>query len=110
MSNDLRPKTMESRMNMIEAKDERREEHYQQLKKDLISLRDGQREIIQLLGGSALNGNKGFVKLMEIVENKVDEMQDKINLHESSINQAVWWGRLIALPIIGLLIKEIFGK
>jgi len=105
-----KPKTMESRMTTMEAKDERREEHYQQLKKDLISLRDGQREIIQLLGGSALNGNKGFVRLMEIVESKVDEMQDKINIHERDISQAVWWGRLIALPIIGLLIKELFGK
>jgi len=105
-----KPKTMEARMTTMEAKDERREEHYQQLKKDLISLRDGQREIIQLLGGSALNGNKGFVRLMETVENKVDEIEKSIGIHDRDISQGIWWGRAVIVATFGLIIKQIFGK
>jgi len=102
--------THDERIRTLEFKDDRREAHYVELKKDIESLRKGQTEIIQLLGGSSLNGNKGFVKLMELVEDKVDEIEKSIGIHDRDISQGIWWGRAVIVATVGLLIKELFGK
>jgi len=101
---------MENRVNILEQKWERMESHQTELKKDISSLRDGMKEITQLLGGSSLNGNKGFIRLMETVESKVDEMEKSLNSQSKDITYATWWGRGIAGLSLGLLFKEIFYK
>lgn len=97
----------ERRLKALEMKDERRDAHHTELKKDLAFLRDGQKEIVLLLAGSALNGNKGFVKVMEIVEAKVDEMEKTLQSNckdISNYNKASW----IAVPAFILMILKIF--
>ena len=83
----------ERRLKALEMKDERVGQHLTELKKDIAGLRDGQRDIFQLLAGTPLNGNKGFVKVMEMVEAKVDEMEKTIDSHTKDItsyNKAIW--------------------
>lgn len=101
---------MEQRVSALEHKWSRMEQHQTELKKDIASLRDGMKEITMLLGGSALNGNKGFIKLMEVVETKVDVIEKSIDSHEKDINQVTWVGRIVAGATIGMILKEIFYK
>ena len=101
--------TQEHRITILEEKDKRREDHYQKLSTSLHDLNESQKQLLILLGGTALNGNKGFISLLNEVEKRVDGIEKKTDTHERDLSQVVWWGRLITLPIIGLLIKEIFN-
>jgi tetrahydromethanopterin S-methyltransferase subunit G len=47
--------------------------------------------------------------LLNDVEKRVDAIEKKTDAHERDLSQVVWWGRLISIPILGLLIKEIFN-
>jgi len=97
----------ERRLKTLEMNDERKNQHYAGLKNDIASLREGQREIVLLLAGSSLNGNKGFVKIMEMVETKVDEMEKTLQGNCKDIanyNKATW----IAIPAFILMILKVF--
>ena len=56
----------------IRARMERMEQHFRIYKEDVAQIKDSVKEIRLLLGGSELNGNKGFIKLMETIVDKVD--------------------------------------
>jgi len=101
--------TQEQRITILEEKDKRREDHYKKLTSSLDNLNDSQKQLLLLLVGTALNGNKGFISLLDEVEKRVDNIEKKTDTHERDLSQVVWWGRLITIPIIGLLIKEIFN-
>jgi len=101
--------TQEQRITILEEKDKRREDHYKKLSTSLNDLNESQKQLLILLGGTALNGNKGFISLLNEIEKRVDSIEKKTDTHERDLSQVVWWGRLITIPIIGLLIKEIFN-
>lgn len=88
MSDDL-----EQRIRKLEIIDERREKHYQTLFNSFESLKTGQADIIHLLGGSPLNGNKGIVKLIEKIESKVDILEADLIKYKEQADTARAWGR-----------------
>mgnify|MGYP000600163235 CR=1 FL=1 len=51
---------------------DRLENHFKVYKTDMIDVKDSLKEVRILLGGSSLNNNKGFIMLMESVEDAVD--------------------------------------
>jgi hypothetical protein len=55
--------------------------------------KDSLKEVRILLGGSALNGNKGFIKLMETIEEKVDANQIQLKDMQKDIDSVKFWGR-----------------
>jgi hypothetical protein len=101
--------TQESRITTLEEKDKRRDDHYKKISTSISDLNENQKQLLLLLGGTALNGNKGFISLLNDVEKRVDAIEKKTDAHERDLSQVVWWGRLISIPILGLLIKEIFN-
>lgn len=69
------------------------ENHFKVYKQDNQDLKVSLKEVRDLLGGSTLNGNKGFIYLMETVEEKADTMQTKIELMQKDIDSIKFWGR-----------------
>jgi hypothetical protein len=67
--------------------------HFKVYKQDMQDVKDSLKEVRSLLGGSTLNGNKGFIYLMEAVEEKANTMQTKIELMQKDIDSIKFWGR-----------------
>lgn len=80
---------------IIEIKHEvgRLRNHFEVYKIDLSDVKDTLKEIKMLLGGSALNGNKGFIKLMDAVDEKVDIIERQVDKIQKDIDNAKFWGR-----------------
>ena len=57
-----------------------------------------------LLGGSALNGNKGFIKLMDAVDEKVDIIERQVDKMQKDVDNVKFWGRGAAGVLFGLLL------
>jgi hypothetical protein len=85
--------TQENRIFALEEKDIRRDAHYLNLNKKIDELTASQRQMIDLLAGSNLNGNKGLVKLLETVEEKVNLNEQDIRDLQKDIETAKFWGR-----------------
>ena len=79
--------------NEITERLDRLENHFKVYKSDMQDVKLGLQQIRDLLGGTALNGNKGFVNLMERVESKVDKMELEIASHSKDIDSIKFWGR-----------------
>jgi hypothetical protein len=72
---------------------ERLENHFKVYKTDVIDIKDSVKEIRLLLGGSALNGNKGFINLMENVERKVLDLELSNEKTQQDLQSIKHWGR-----------------
>lgn len=96
---------------IIEIKHEvgRLRSHFETYKTDVIDIKDSLKEVKILLGGSALNGNKGFIKLMEAVEEKVDFLEKQNEKTQKDLEGIKFWGRGSAgvlFVTVGILIKK----
>jgi len=82
---------------------DRLENHFKVYKSDMADVKDSLKEVRVLLGGSSLNGNKGFIKLIETVEEKVDTIEGQIINIQKDIDSTKFWGKTAA----GLLVAVI---
>ena len=69
------------------------ENHFRIYKNDMQDVKDGIKEMKLLLGGSSLNGNKGFIHLMEKVEGKVDTIEMQVKDMQKDLESVKFWGR-----------------
>lgn len=91
---------------------DRLENHFKVYKTDMQDVKDGMKEIKILLGGTELNGRKGFVKVMELVEEKVDKLERDTDIIKKDLESIKFWGRGatgVAFVTIGLMIKKLFS-
>ena len=91
---------------------DRLEQHFSLYKQDMADIKDSVKEIKILLGGSALNGNKGFVRLMELNEEKIEAMEVELAKIKHDFETAKFWGRGatgVAFVTLGLVIKKILS-
>lgn len=91
---------------------DRLENHFKVYKTDMVDVKDSLKEVKILLGGSQLNGHKGFIKLMEAVEEKVDKLEKDNESIKKDLDSIKFWGRGasgVAFVTIGLMIKKIFS-
>lgn len=89
---------------------DRLENHFKVYKNDMTDVKDSLKEVRTLLGGSELNGKKGFIYLMETIEKKVDAIELEVEKNKNDIQQGNFWGRGLAGVIfvsIGLIVKRI---
>lgn len=92
---------------------ERLENHFKTYKTDVSDIKDSVKEIRMLLGGTALNGNKGFVNLMQTIEERVDALEKKIDSNTKDIDNTKFWGRFASVILgssIALIIKTLFDR
>ena len=105
--------TIQERVTILEAKDQRRDQHYANLNKKIDELTNSQRQIIELLVGTELNDKKGFIKLVDKIEEKVNRLEIQSTDHEKDLSHVKWWGSRIATAlIVGLLgiVLKVFSK
>jgi len=91
---------------------DRLEHHFRIYKQDLSDIKDSVKEIKILLGGSALNGNKGFVHLMELNDEKIEILEKELTQIKSDFETAKYWGKGVtgvAFVTLGLIIKKILS-
>lgn len=91
---------------------DRLENHFKVYKTDMQDVKDGLKEVRILLGGTELNGKKGFVKVMELVEEKVDKLEKDNEAIKKDLESIKFWGRGasgVAFVTIGLMLKKIFS-
>jgi len=91
---------------------DRLENHFKVYKTDMQDVKDGLKEVRILLGGTELNGRKGFVKVMELVEEKVDKLEKDNEAIKKDLESIKFWGRGasgVAFVTIGLMLKKIFA-
>ena len=75
-------------------------------------VKDGLKEVRILLGGTELNGRKGFVKVMELVEEKVDKLEKDNEVIKKDLENIRFWGRGasgVVFVTIGLMLKKLFS-
>jgi len=101
---------METRVYALEEKDIRRDAHYKKLNEKMDRFNESQQQIILLLGGTPLNGNKGFISLLDEVDKRLEVVEERTKENNRDLEQVVWWGKLVCIPIIGLVIKALFDK
>ena len=92
---------------------DRIENHFKIYKQDNQDLKVSLKEVRDLLGGSSLNGNKGFIHLMERIEEKSDAMETRIQLMQKDIDNVKFWGRGasgLMFATILIIIKYITDK
>ena len=100
-------------LNELSEKMDRYEAHRLELKKDVKAVSDFQKELVVLLAGSNLNGNKGLVKLLETIEEKVNLNKEQIRDMQKDIETAKFWGRGTAgilFATVLVIIKTISDK
>lgn len=91
---------------------DRLENHFKVYKTDMQDVKDGLKEVRMLLGGTELNGHKGFIKLMETVEEKVDRLDSDNHIIKKDLENIKFWGRGsagVVFVTLGLMIKKIFS-
>lgn len=80
-------------MNELSERLDRLENHFKVYKTDMQDVKSELKEVRILLGGSALNGNKGFIRLMETIEEKVDKIELDLSHVHKDVENVKFWGR-----------------
>jgi len=99
-----KPKSINDRVLTLETKDERRDSHYLDLKKQLQELTNSQRQIIELLAGTELNDKKGFIKLVDKTVERVDIMSNQNIEMKKDMDNTKFWGRTATAIFIALFV------
>ena len=91
-------------MTKIESeKIDRLENHFKVYKSDLNDVMDGVKNIEQSLIGSPLNGHKGIVHLLDSIDKRVKELEDKQILADDILEKFKWFQRGLIGIIFGYL-------
>lgn len=104
--------THEDRIVALEFKDERRDNHMGEIKKDVKAIADMQKEILMVLGGSPLNKNKGALDLLTDLKSKIETIELAVERNTSELSQVKFWGRGasgVAFVSLGLMVKKLFN-
>lgn len=88
---------------IMEEKIDRLENHFKVYKTDMIDVRDSVRNIESALVGSALNGHKGMVSLLDSLDKRVQELEDKQILDGDKLDTLKWFQR----GLIGIVFSYI---
>ena len=96
MAEEFIPKTNPEKIAYLMATDIRRDQHHKELKKDIAQLSENVNELITLIAGNSLNGNKGLFILVEKIEEKVDRHEKEVAEMQHTLELVKFWGKGIA--------------
>lgn len=87
------PKKRPTKNCIMEEKIDRLEHHFKVYKVDMVDVKESVRNIESALIGSHLNGHKGMVHLLDSINKRVDDLEDKQLLQEDFTNNIKWFQR-----------------
>lgn len=88
---------------LLLGKVERLEHHFQTYKSDMEDVKGGMKDIKTAIIGNEINGNKGFMHLIDELDRKVDDMQAKNIVMEENMKIVKWVTRGFVGGIIGFI-------
>lgn len=97
--------TTEERLLILENNDDRHFEHIKSINKQMQDINGSLRSIVELLGGSELNNKQGISSMIKEIKEDLDETMKSVAKHSHKIDNGYWWGRAVALAVIGLVIN-----
>jgi len=96
------PKTDREKIDYLMATDDRRDQHYRNLQKDIKDLNQNVESLVLVIAGTPLNGNKGLVSFIDKVEERVKKTEQDIiannqqmALMKDDIDNAKFWGKFV---------------
>lgn len=93
-----------AQLKVLSEKMDRYEKHREELRKDVKVISDSQRQMIDLLAGTNLNGNKGLVRLLETVEEKVNINKEQVKDIQKDMDNVKFWGRSAMVLLTGFIL------
>jgi len=88
---------------LLIGKVERLENHFQVYKNDMNDVKDGMKDLRTAIIGNDVNGNKGFLHLINKIDEKVDAMESKQILLEKDVNNAKYVARTFWVGVVGFI-------
>lgn len=82
---------------------DRLENHFKVYKSDMVDVIASVRNIEQSLIGSPLNGHKGIVHLLDSIDKRVKDLEDKQILADDRLEKFKWFQRGLIGVIFGYL-------
>jgi O-phosphoseryl-tRNA(Cys) synthetase len=90
--------------NILEEKVDRLENHFKVYKSDLIDVKDLTKDIRNLLTGTELTNKKGVIHVLESLEKKVDDLEDKQRLIDENMQNVKFVAKGLISAIIGFFL------
>jgi len=99
--------TIDERVSKLEFKDERREQHYNELKKDVVNIDENVSKMLHALIGSGLDSNTGLIYDISQLKNRLKNFEDKLeNLTNKNIEYSVYF-KILGIVSTALLVSTI---
>lgn len=93
---------MDKTIELLEKVD-RLDNHFKVYKNDMNVVKDGMKDLKTALLGNEINGNKGFLHLIDEIDKKVDDMQQKNILLEENMRNVKFISRGFVMGLIGFI-------
>ncbi len=87
---------------IMEEKIDRLQDHFRVYKDDMQDDKDLLKKVEICLVGSDINGHKGFVKLIDTIDDRVNEMEKQHILLKDALETYKWSIRAVTLGVVGL--------
>lgn len=82
---------------------DRLEHHFKVYKDDMVDVKDSIKDLKNAIVGNSINGNKGFLHLINEIDKKVDDMQAKNILLEENMKNVKYISRGFVMGFIGFI-------
>jgi hypothetical protein len=89
---------------ILEEKVDRLENHFKVYKSDLSDVKDLTKDIRNLLTGTELTNKKGVIHVLESLEKKVDELEDKQRSIDENMQNVKFVAKGLISAIIGFFL------
>jgi|SRR5690349_9511859 len=88
---------------LLIGKVDRLDHHFQTYKKDMEYVKDEMKDIKTAIIGNNVNGNKGFLHLVNELDKKVEKIEQKNILLEENMRNVKFISRGLIMGIIGFI-------
>jgi hypothetical protein len=87
---------------IMEEKIDRLQDHFRVYKDDMQDVKALLKKVEICLVGSDINGHKGLVKLIDTIDDRVNEMEKQHILLKDALETYKWSIRAVTLGVVGL--------
>ena len=101
---EKRPQSKCNNHIVLNEKVDRLENHFKIYKSDMQDVKGIVKNIESAMIGTSFNGNKGFVHLLDDVNKRLENMEDRQLLYEEMFNGYKWSSRAFVGAVISVII------
>jgi ABC-type phosphate/phosphonate transport system ATPase subunit len=91
-------------MSLLDEKVDRLENHFKIYKSDMNDVKDSIKDLKIAIVGNDVNGNKGFLHLLNEIDKKVDGMKEKQLVMDENMNNVRFVAKALITGTIGFFV------